>query len=97
MFDSRVLYWPPTDDERRLWLFKYTYEDRETGEPDSGIGMVGSVTFALFGEATPTLTAEELYGLHCCWELKNKGDPRAPKKRSPKAGIRILRKHGNEF
>ena len=97
IFDSRVLYWPPTDDERGLWLIKYTYEDKETGEPDSGVGMVGSVTFALFGEATCDLTPEELYGLHCCWELKNNGDPRAPKKRSPKAGIRILVKHGNEY
>jgi hypothetical protein len=97
IFDSRVLYWPPTDDERRLWLIKYTYENKETAEPDRGIGMVGSVTFALFGEATCDLIPEELYGLHCCWELKNNGDPRAPKKRSPKAGIRILVKHGNEF
>jgi len=97
VFDSRVLYWPPTDDKRRLWLIKYVFEDKETGEPDIGMGMVGSVTFALFGEATANLTPEELYGLHCCWELESNSDRRAPKKRDPKTGIRILREHGNEF
>ncbi|HMN15490.1 MAG TPA: hypothetical protein PKD55_24505, partial [Bellilinea sp.] len=54
IFDSRELYWPPTNDIRRLWLIKYCYED--TDPPDEGVGMVGSITFALFGESTSTLS-----------------------------------------
>ncbi|HEY1064665.1 MAG TPA: HEAT repeat domain-containing protein, partial [Pirellulales bacterium] len=69
VYDSRELYWPPTKDKRRLTLVKYTYKGDNGNEPRSGIGMVGSVTFALFGEATPDLPPEDVYGLHCCWEL----------------------------
>jgi len=32
--------------------------------------MVGSVTFALFGETTADLKPEEVYALHCCWSWK---------------------------
>lgn len=95
MFDTRELYWPPTDDRRRLWLFKYVYDNSE--EKDTGLGMVGSVTFALFGEATADLAAEDAYGLHCAWELECNGDRRAPKKRSAAAGRRILAKYNEGF
>jgi hypothetical protein len=95
ILDSRVLVWPPTDDERRLWLVKYTYLDANTGEPDVGVGMVGSTTFALFGETTAELPAAAIYGLHCCWELEIAEDPRAPAERTAESGIRILREYGN--
>ncbi|MRR11641.1 HEAT repeat domain-containing protein, partial [bacterium] len=49
VFDSRVLFWPPTNDTRRLWLLKYSYQDSDADSPDIGLGLVGSVTFALFG------------------------------------------------
>jgi len=91
LFDKRVMYWPPTDDERPLWLFKYTYDaDDENEEPDVGIGMVGSVTFALFGETRPSQSPEDIYALHCCWELEVNEDPRAPEERSIEAGRQIL-------
>lgn len=94
LFDTRIIYWPPTDDRRRLWLFKYVYESEETGEPDeTGVGMVGSVTFALFGETTADLSPEDVYALHCCWELEMNGDPRAPRKRSIAAGKKILARY----
>lgn len=95
VFDSRVLFWPPTNDTRKLWLIKYTYKGDDAEAPDIGLGLVGSVTFALFGEATATLTPAEVYGLHCCWELEMNEDSRAPKKRSAAAGMKILREHGN--
>lgn len=84
LFDHRVAFWPPTGDERSLWLFRYAYEDRE------GLVMTGSVTFALFGETTAELTPEDAYALHCCWELEMNRDPRAPKKRTPADGRKIL-------
>lgn len=91
LFDTRELDWFPTNDTRRVWLFKYTYAGREDDGSDTvGIGMVGSITFALFGESTPDLNAEDVYGLHCCWELEVNSDARAPKRRTAKAGRKLL-------
>lgn len=89
--DTRMLYWPPTEDMRQVWLFRYEYPpgDGETS-PEVGYGMVGSITFALFGEATADRSVEEVYGLHCAWELEINEDPRAPDERTADAGMRIL-------
>jgi hypothetical protein len=100
LYDTRKLYWPPTDDNRAVWLFRYSYKPGKEGEEtDTGIGMVGSVTFALFSEATKELSPEDVYGLHCCWELEINQDPRAPKKRTSLAGRQILAKYnrGSNF
>ncbi len=98
--DKRELYWPPTDDRRVMYLFRYSYppdpEDEDDG-PDVGHGLVGSVTFALFGEATGDRTPEEVYGLHCAWELGVNEDRRAPRMRTAKAGIRILARDNPGF
>lgn len=97
LFDTRELFWPPTNDRRRLSLVKYSFHGGAGREADSGIGMVGSVTFALFGEVTADLSPEDIYGLHCCWELEIKGDSRAPKKRTAQAGREILGRHNEGF
>ena len=96
--DARELFWPPTNDRRKLWVFRYAYPppDGET-EPQIGHGMVGSVTFALFGESTPGLSAEQIYGLHCAWELEVKSDARAPEKRTAEAGVQILKEYNPDF
>jgi hypothetical protein len=91
LYDTRELSWPPTGDTRRSWLFRYRYAKRDAGEKDqAGVGMVGSVTFALFGETPVGMSPEDVYGLHCCWELERNKDPRAPKKRSARAGRKLL-------
>ena len=64
--------------------------------------MVGSVTFALYGESTSGLSAEQIYGLHCAWELEMERDARAPcspeaKKRTAEVGIQILREYNPGF
>jgi hypothetical protein len=87
--DHRRLFWPPTNDERDVWLFRYRYED-EGGTPEEGVGMVGSVTFALFGETTAELPPEDIYALHCVWELQQRGDKRAAKERTAEAGRKLL-------
>ena len=90
--DTRELFWPPTNDRRRLWVVRYRYAPARDGDrPEAGYGLVGSVTFALFGESTADLPPEDVYALHCCWELEMNGDPRAPKDRSVAAGRAILR------
>ena len=79
-------------------MVRYEYApDEEGGEPDAGYGMVGSVTFALFGESTADKTAEEVYGLHCAWELEMNEDRRAPAERTTRAGMAILAKHNPGF
>jgi hypothetical protein len=89
--DTRELVWPPTDDHRRVWLFRYESSPPDgESEPEVGFGMVGSVTFAMFGESSADRTPEEVYGLHCAWELEVNHDPRAPEKRTAEAGMRIL-------
>ncbi|WP_109489230.1 hypothetical protein [Occallatibacter savannae] len=96
--DARELFWPPKDDRRKLWVFRYRYPpDEGKTEPKMGYGMVGSVTFALFGEATADLSPEQVFGLHCAWELECNGDPRAPKKRTPEAGVEILKRYNPDF
>ena len=92
--DTRELFWPPTNDRRQLWVFRYEYPPRDgEKDPDVGYGMVGSVTFALFGESTANLSAEQVYALHCAWELESNHDQRAPKKRTVEAGLEILREY----
>lgn len=89
VYDHRRLFWPPTNDERDVWLLRYRYDDEE-GAPEEGVGMVGSVTFALFGEATAGMPPEDIYALHCVWELQQEGDKRAPKERTAEAGRKLL-------
>lgn len=90
--DKRVLYWPPTRDQRPVWLFEYTYKAQNDQDAiEDGVGMVGSVTFALFREATSTMKPEDVYGLHCAWELEINADPRAPKRRTAKAGWKLIK------
>ncbi len=79
LWDRRTIYWPPSDDKRELFLFRYTYPAREAGEaPEVGVGLVGSVTFSLLGETAPAPNGspEDALAAHCVWELEQKGDPR---------------------
>lgn len=99
LFDARELYWPPTQGRRSVWLFEYRYEvdgdtsPSEHGRYDVGIGMVGTITFSLLGETHPGMSAEDIYALHCCWELEYRGDARAPAARDVVAGRNLLAQH----
>lgn len=91
LYDTRELFWPPTNDVRRLWLFKFRYVAEEAGESDDcGLGLYGSTTFSLFDETNSEMAAEDVYALHCCWELEVNNDLRAPDERTIAAGRAIL-------
>jgi hypothetical protein len=94
--DTRQLYWPPTGDRRQLWVFRYRY-DKDDGEVNEGQGMVGSVTWAMFSSNTTDLSPEDIYGLHCAWELIQKEDPAAPPEADVSAGRAILAKRNPGF
>lgn len=93
LYDTRELLWPPASDVRRLWLFSFRYDSPDS-DPDrpatEGIGLVGSITFALLGETAPGMSPEDVYALHCCWELRVDDDPRAPAEPSIAAGRALL-------
>ncbi|HBP23467.1 MAG TPA: hypothetical protein DEA08_37530 [Planctomycetes bacterium] len=88
--DKRRIYWPPAHEERDVWLIGFEYESTEEDRPQRGVGMVGSITFCLYGEGTPERDPLEVYALHCCWELQINQDPRAPAERSVEAGRQLL-------
>lgn len=91
LMDKRTLYWPPTRDTRELRLFSFAYEkNRHRKQRHVGVGMVGSVTWAFFDETKPSMKPEDIYGHHCCFELAVNDDPRAPKKRSARAGWALI-------
>ncbi len=46
--DTRELFWPPTNDRRQLWVFRYEYPPRDgEKDPDVGYRMDGSVALRL--------------------------------------------------
>jgi hypothetical protein len=90
-YDTRELNWPPTGGRHRLWLFQFSYDPSDADTGSAGIGLVGSVTFALT-ETAPDLSPEDVYGLHCCWELQWAEDSRAPDECSPAVGRRMIAK-----
>jgi hypothetical protein len=92
--DARELYWPPTNDRRRLWVIRFAH--MSDGQPVEDYGLVGSITWAMFGDSRPQHPME-VYALHCCWELQTNDDPRAPSERSVAAGRRILGDYNPEM
>ncbi|GAB5406033.1 MAG: hypothetical protein Aurels2KO_42640 [Aureliella sp.] len=73
VYDRRTLYWPPTDDTRELWILRFCL--KRNGVVETGVGMVGSVTFVLFGEELDGKPVAEVYLKHCAWEMQQKGMP----------------------
>jgi hypothetical protein len=97
-YDTRVLNWPPTGDRRQLWIFKYRYEpDADRDEAEEDVGLVGSITFSLFFVTSTDMKPEEIYALHCCWELQTRGDPTAPKEISASYGRKMIAKANRGF
>lgn len=95
ILDKRELFWPPTKDTRPVWLIKYTYNEPNWNYHDA-IGMVGSRTFG-FRSEMDHFSVEEIYGLHCAWELQQYEDPNAPKEVTPEEGLKILRNHNDNL
>jgi hypothetical protein len=97
-YDTRVLNWPPTGDRRRLWIFKYRYEpSAEWDEAEEAVGLVGSITFALFFVTSADMAPEEISALHCCWEMQTQGHRGVPKEISAAYGRKMLTKANPSF
>ncbi|MDX1962387.1 MAG: HEAT repeat domain-containing protein [Pirellulales bacterium] len=70
--DHRWLEWPPERLLKPFWLIRYTVRD-QTGlaEDDSNIGLVGSMTWCFFTKSMRERPPEDIYAIHCCWELEH--------------------------
>lgn len=73
VIDHRQLAWPPEGDQKDQWLLRYRVKD-DTGlrNDDVGVGLVGSVTFCLFSYKLEQRPPEDIYAIHCYWEMKGK-------------------------
>ncbi len=91
--DQRELNWPPTKDHRTMYIIEYTYKNHnEDGSDDTGVGMVGSTTFCLFGiDGLAKYPPENIYAVHCAWEMELEDYEK------PETGLKILRSYNRNL
>ncbi|HEY1960000.1 MAG TPA: hypothetical protein VGH28_30535 [Polyangiaceae bacterium] len=80
LWDRRTIYWPPTNDVRELFLYRYEYGPESPSDGSArGVGLVGSTTFSMYGPDAPQVTGtpEDALAAHCVMELAHKKDARA--------------------
>lgn len=71
IIDHRELRWPPAFEPVPVWLLRYQARaTSELDEDDTGVGMVGTVTWCFFSHDLDQRPPEDAYALHCCWELE---------------------------
>lgn len=70
--DHRLLPWPPERERIPLWVIRYRLRDRTGLEADRvDCGLVGSVTWCFFVLKMHLRPPEDVYAIHCCWEMAN--------------------------
>jgi hypothetical protein len=97
--DSREMYWPPTRDRRRLWLFRFIHRFIRHGDTEETVevayGLVGGVnTWSFFSVVEQNRPIEDIYALHCSWEsqIVPGAGPQSPKY-SVEHGRKLLSEH----
>lgn len=75
--DHRRLAWPPERVEKPFWVIRYRLRPEAGGEQESedddvGFGLVGSITFCLFSTNLVSRPPEDVYAVHCFWEMEQK-------------------------
>lgn len=70
VYDHKKLFWPPTKDQREIWLIKFTYQFKDDAAPKTGYGCVGSMTWSSFEEFKTPPKPEDLYLHHCALEME---------------------------
>ncbi|MGL6193819.1 MAG: hypothetical protein ACRC2T_03245, partial [Thermoguttaceae bacterium] len=92
IIDSRTLFWPPKKKELNLFIVRYLYEGENVdGTDEIGVGLVGSMTFCLFDKSMNDKTPEEIYAIHCDFEMQQ-NDPS-----HPEIGMKLLRESNPNF
>ncbi len=74
IIDHRRLNWPPIRERKPFWLLKYRVKDKTGLEDDDvGVGLFGSVTFCFFTYELDQRPPEDVYAIHCYWEMERQG------------------------
>ena len=95
VFAHRKLHWPPTDDERELWLIRFTYQFKDDAMPKTAFGMVGSMTWSSFEEYKTPPSPEELLLHHCTLEMErdeHRSENAAKKDEARREALQALQK-----
>ncbi|GAA4454526.1 hypothetical protein [Novipirellula rosea] len=72
IIDQRELAWPPEGQPRPFWIVRYLLKDRTGLEKDDiGCGLVGSMTWCFFMSDTHRRPPEDIYAIHCFWEMEH--------------------------
>ncbi len=70
--DHRELDWPGLEQPQHFWLLRYHMKTEDPLQPiDSGVGLVGSMTWCFFSDSFDRLAPEDVYAIHCVWEAEN--------------------------
>lgn len=73
IYARRELLWPPDGEKKTLWLLRYVAgKDNGLDDDDIGVGLVGSITFCLFGTTLDERPPDDGFAVHCVWELEGK-------------------------
>lgn len=99
ILNSRVLFWPPANQQKALYLLKYAYTGGHEDDTDlMGVGLlIDNNISVLPREDLVALPAESIYGIYCSYALIEANDPRAPGECSSEAGLEILRRYQSDI
>lgn len=96
VYDTRTLYWPPSDKQLTVWLFEFTYRfgSSKDDPTKTGYAMAGTTNWSFFDEFPEPPPAKQLYATHCAWELTNNSESfdDDPKTYTEEEATRLLRK-----
>jgi hypothetical protein len=70
--DHRELAWPPDRQVKPFWVIRYLLRDRTGLEKDDvDCGLVGSMTWCFFARNMHQRPPEDVYAIHCYWEMQH--------------------------
>lgn len=69
LVDTRQVYWPPLEEDRVLWLFRFTYISPLDQQPQDYLALVGGIgPHSFFQAEMLDWPLDDLYAYHCSWE-----------------------------
>jgi len=73
IIDKRKMKWPLEEEEVDVYLLRYVVKDLKESKLESGVGMVGPMTFCHFDLKMEERSFEDVYGIHVYRELEAYG------------------------
>ncbi|MFM7562122.1 MAG: hypothetical protein ACKO81_03700 [Planctomycetota bacterium] len=92
IIDRRELKWPPEMQPRTVWLVRYFLRDSLGLDPDDvGCGLVGSGTWCFFDPEMLRRPPEDIYAIHCGWEMEQADLIEVQEADSPELSAELLK------